>query len=91
MTLDSETEKRFKRVKNRLMQSVRLELERGDVSSSDVLAILAHCTGACAAYQDQRKMTPQQCMELVAANITAGNQEALHQLDGHHGSITRPN
>ena len=73
-------EKRLLRFKHRIMEAVRIELERGDVSGPDLLAILAHSTGACIAYQDQQTMTPDQAMDLVLKNIQAGNFEALSEV-----------
>ena len=72
--------RRAEKVKKRLMDAVGAELARGDVSAPELLALLAHTTGACIAYQDQRAMTAEQAMELVFRNIEAGNAEALAEV-----------
>ena len=77
MSVDRATERRLKRVRDRIMNAVLAELDRGDVQSDELLAIMAHTTGACLAFQDQRKMTPQQGLKLIGDNIEAGNREAI--------------
>lgn len=51
--------------------------ERHNLTASEVLALLAFMTGAAIAHQDQRKMTPANAMEVVSANIEAGNAAAI--------------
>lgn len=75
-----EHEARLKAVRNRLMDAVKRELSNGDVSSMELLAIIAHTTGACIALQDQRKVTPSLALEVVSKNIEAGNQEAMSEM-----------
>lgn len=55
------------------------------VSSVELLAIAANMLGKLVALQDQRKMTPAQAMEIVAANIEGGNREAQQKLLGMKG------
>lgn len=79
--IDKETESRFLTVRNRMITAVQNELERGDVTDWEMLAILAHATGVCIALQDQNKMTPDLAIKIVQANIEAGNREVLNGLD----------
>lgn len=78
--MDRATERRLKKVRDRLMNSVRTELQRGDVTAPELLSIMAHTTGACLAMQDQLTMTPDQGMDLIARNIEAGNREAIAEV-----------
>ena len=59
--------------------AAKAEIDAG-MSAADVLALLAHTAGACIAWQDQRKMTPEMAMSLVADNIQAGNREAMAEV-----------
>lgn len=67
-------------IRNRLLGSIKAELDAKNISAADLLALLAHTVGACIAMQDQRTMTPDQAMHIVATNIEAGNLEALDGL-----------
>lgn len=80
MAIDRSSEKRLRRVRDRLMNAVKLELDRGDVSADELLAVIAHTAGACLAFQDQRKMSPEQGLKLIGDNIEAGNREALAEV-----------
>ena len=52
--------------------------KHGDqVTAPEMLALAAHLTGQLIALQDQRTMTPDQAMQIVAANIEQGNQEVI--------------
>jgi hypothetical protein len=46
----------------------------------EMLAVAAYFVGQLVALQDQRWMTPAMAMEIVAANIEAGNQHALAEV-----------
>lgn len=78
--MDPKTEKRLADVRNRLLRSVRTELQRGDISADELLSVLSHTVGQCIAMQDQRKVTPEQALKLVWDNIEAGNKAALSDL-----------
>lgn len=52
------------------------------MSGAEMLAVAANMLGKMVAFQDQRTMTPQQAMEIVANNITIGNQQALAEILG---------
>ena len=80
------TEKRLKQVRNRLMKAVRTELQRGEISSTELLAVMAHTTGGCVAMQDQRTMTPEMAMQIVSKNLEAGNREAMAETLSAGGS-----
>ena len=43
----------------------------------EMLAIASYFVGQLIALQDQRKITPAMAMEIVGANIEAGNQQAM--------------
>ena len=46
----------------------------------EMLALAAHLVGQLIALQDQRSMTPDRAMAIVAMNIEQGNQEVLDGL-----------
>jgi hypothetical protein len=61
-------------------------LKHGDnLSSVEMLALAAHFTGQLIALQDQRTMTPQRAMSIVANNIELGNQEVLDGISDWRG------
>jgi hypothetical protein len=72
--------KRYTAVRGRILEAMQLELKKGEVSALELLAILAHTTGACIAYQDQRKVTRESALDLVAKNLEAGNTDAMFTL-----------
>lgn len=84
-TVDRASERRLRRVRNRLLAGVQDELKRGDITAEAVLGLLAHTTGACIAYQDQRTMTQERAMHIVAKNIEAGNREAMAEVASASG------
>jgi len=49
------------------------------LSPQEILAIAAQVVGMIVALQDQRTMTPDMAMELVARNIQSGNKAAIEQ------------
>lgn len=51
-----------------------------ELNQQEVLAALSYTVGQCIALQDQNKMTPAMCMEVVHRNIEAGNQHVIKQL-----------
>ena len=52
----------------------------GHLSAAEMLALSAHMVGQIIAMQDQRTMTGDRAMAIVAANIEQGNQEAQAEL-----------
>lgn len=56
--------------------------KHGDaLSAEEMLALAAHLVGQLVALQDQRSMTPDRAMTIVARNIEQGNLEVLAGLD----------
>ena len=51
-----------------------------DAPADEILATLSYTVGQLIALQDQRKMTPEMAMQLVASNIEAGNLSVLEGL-----------
>jgi hypothetical protein len=61
--------------------------KHGDaLTAPEMLALAAHLTGQLVALQDQRVMSPDRAMQIVAANIEQGNQEAIGRLLNTKGS-----
>lgn len=54
-----------------------LKREAADLTGEEILALLSYSVGQCIAVQDQRSMTPSQAMEIVSANISQGNADAI--------------
>lgn len=52
----------------------------------ELLAVASNMLGKLVAMQDQRVTTPEHAMQVVAANIQAGNQQALAELLQSKGS-----
>ena len=55
------------------------------LNAMEMLAVTAHLVGVLIAVQDQKKVTRDMALELVARNIEAGNAEAfesLHKTEG---------
>lgn len=50
------------------------------MTDAEVLAIISQVVGMVIALQDQRTMTPDQAMSIVAANIEVGNQLVVNNL-----------
>lgn len=57
----------------------------GGLSGEEMLAIMSQVLGQLIALQDQRTMTPDRAMSIVAVNIEAGNASALAELDKPEG------
>lgn len=53
-----------------------------------MLAVAANMIGKMMALQDQRKMTPDMAMEIVAKNIEIGNAQVLAQLQNASGGLS---
>jgi hypothetical protein len=52
----------------------------------ELLALMANLLGKMIALQDQRTMTPEQAMEIVATNMQHGNQQVVDELMASKGS-----
>ena len=52
----------------------------GEMSAAELLAIAAHIVGQLIALQDQRTMSGEQALDLVAQNIDLGNAAAIRDL-----------
>ena len=52
----------------------------GTLDAFEMLAVAANMLGKLVALQDQRKVTTEMALELVARNIEYGNQQVLDQL-----------
>lgn len=50
------------------------------VPSDQMLAIASHFVGQLIALQDQRKVTPQEAMQIVTENLAEGNRSIVQQL-----------
>ncbi|MDE2426348.1 MAG: hypothetical protein KGO96_10635 [Elusimicrobia bacterium] len=50
------------------------------ISALEVLAIAANMVGKLVAMQDQRSVTPEMAMEVVARNVEVGNQQVITNL-----------
>lgn len=63
---------------------VAMMSKHGDkVSAEDLLAISANAVGKILAMQDQRTMTPERGMKIIARNIESGNAQMLSEVLGH--------
>lgn len=56
------------------------------LTALELLAVASNMLGKMVAMQDQRKITPDMAMRVVAANIEHGNKELLDQLSQSQGS-----
>jgi hypothetical protein len=63
-----------------------LRKHAGHLSAEEMLALAAHLTGQVIALQDQRTMSPQRAMEIVIANLEAGNDEAMAEVQNPLGT-----
>lgn len=84
--MTAEREKRLTAAKLEMSREMARISDRLDMSREEVLALCAFLTGAAIATQDQRKMTPEQAMEVVNRNIIAGNETALALLRSAGGT-----
>lgn len=80
-----EREKRLAEAKADLAGQMKAWCDRHDLSSADALALCAYITGAAVAQQDQRVMTPEMALQIVIANIEAGNQMVISELMNRTG------
>ena len=54
--------------------------------ADEMLAVAAYTVGQLIALQDQRTMTPTMALEIVSANIEAGNQHAQAEVKSAGGA-----
>jgi hypothetical protein len=59
----------------------------GHLQGDAMLALAAYLTGQIVAFQDQRKMSPEQAMRLVTANLQLGNDAAVADLMSAGGTV----
>ena len=65
---------------------VKLIGRHGDkVTAEELLAIGANMLGKLLAYQDQRTMTRERCLEIILKNIELGNQQAIAEVANSRG------
>lgn len=76
----TEREARLIAVREKLMTSIKSEIDAQNVTSAELLALLSHTVGACLAMQDQRRMSPEEGLKLISKNIEAGNREVIGEL-----------
>lgn len=57
-----------------------LKKHGAEMPAEELLAVSAHLVGQLIAVQDQRTMTREMVMDLVASNIERGNLDALERL-----------
>lgn len=55
----------------------------GSLSAQEMLAVAAYTVGQLIALQDQRTMTAKMAMDVVTANIEAGNIDAIEDSLGN--------
>lgn len=55
------------------------------LSALEMLAVAANMVGKIVAMQDQRTVTPEMAMQIVAHNVEAGNQQVLRSLTRESG------
>lgn len=56
-----------------------------NLSGLEMLAIAANVVGKLVALQDQRKVSPEMAMEVVAQNIEYGNKQVIDELSKSAG------
>lgn len=54
--------------------------------AEELLAVAANFLGKLCAYQDQRKFTQQQVMEIIIKNLELGNQQAVAEVQSAGGT-----
>lgn len=53
-----------------------------DLPAEELLAVASQFVGMLVAMQDQRRFTPDMCMEVVARNLETGNMAAIEAMLG---------
>ncbi len=75
-------EKKLMEAKADLAGQMKVWCDKHALTSDEALALCAYMTGAAIANQDQRSMTRDMAMQIVIANIEAGNQRVIDELLG---------
>lgn len=71
---------RLKQAYKDMAEAMKAPADKHSLTSEEVLALLAYMVGTTIALQDQRTITPEMAMDLVIANLTAGNKHAVDDL-----------
>lgn len=75
-----EHEKKLMEAKADLAGQMGVWCDKHNLTKADALALCAYMTGAAIANQDQRIMTGDMAMQIVIANIEAGNKMVIDEL-----------
>jgi hypothetical protein len=81
-------ERRLMAAKKEIGDVLKRACDNHGLSGMELLGLMAFMTGSAMAFQDQRKVTAEMCWELIAANIEAGNAQAMMAVTSVEG---RPN
>ena len=68
----------MKAAREAVLEALKPHQEKLD--ALEILALLAHTLGQVVAFQDQHKVTREMALEIIIANIEAGNAEVLDSL-----------
>ena len=60
-----------------------------DEKPETLLAIASQSVGILAAYQDQRRISSELAMEIIATNLELGNEQALSSIDEQLKGMTK--
>lgn len=63
-----------------------LDKHAGKLDAADMLALASHAVGQIVALQDQRTMTSERAMQIVARNVEIGNAEVIENVMNSKGS-----
>lgn len=69
-----------------LTAMIKEKADKYNLSSAEVLAIAANMVGKIIALQDQRHMSRDRAMRILAHNLQIGNQQAIDELSKSKGS-----
>jgi hypothetical protein len=69
----------------KLTALVRKQADKG-LSTLELLALAANMVGKLVAMQDQRTVTPERALKIVADNVALGNEQAVEALLQTKGS-----
>lgn len=78
-------EKRLMEAKADLAGQMQAWCDRHNLTSDEALALCAYITGVAIAQQDQHTMTGEMAIQIVIANIEAGNQTTINELMNNTG------
>ena len=57
-----------------------IEPYKNRLEAHEILAVVSYTVGQLVAMQDQTKFTAERAMELVVANLTQGNRDAIEHI-----------